>query len=85
MDASHVTGGTLGGLAAIIVVGLLRHFGVSSIDPTEAAAVAAAAMAGGVAVAHAVWNIGLGPIFSRIVHGPRAPGNVPDLHDTVVS
>lgn len=85
MDASHVTGGTLGGLVAVVVVGVLRHYGVSSIDPTEAVALGVAAAGAGVAFAHAVWNTGLGPIFSRIVHGPRAPGNVPDSHSTVVS
>lgn len=70
MDASHVTGGALGALAAIVTVGLLRHYGASSIDPTEATAAAGAAIGAGVAVAHAVWNIGLGPIINRVLHGP---------------
>lgn len=77
MDASHATGGTIGGLLAAAGVGLLRHYGVSSIDPTEATIAGVASVAGGVAVAHAVWNIGLGPIVARILHGPKAAPSPP--------
>lgn len=73
MTTTHATGGVLGGLLGIVGVGLLRHYHVSSIDETEATAVGVAAVAGGAALAHAVWNIGLGPIFRRIVHGPTLP------------
>jgi hypothetical protein len=73
MTTTHATGGVIGGLLGIIGVGLLRHYHVSSIDDTEATAVGVAAAAGGVALAHAVWNIGLGPIFRRIAHGPTTP------------
>lgn len=73
MQPSHITGAAIGGLLGIVGVGLLRHYGVSSIGQTEATAVGIGAVAAGVAIAHAVWNIGVGPIFRRIVHGPAAP------------
>ena len=73
MTTTHITGGVLGYLVGVILVGMLRHYGVSSIDPTEAAAVGGGFAAGGIAVVHAVWNIGVGPIVRRIVHGPSQP------------
>ena len=73
MKASHVTGGVIGGLLGVLAVGLAHHYGITSMSDTDAALVGGAAAAGGVAVAHAVWNIGLGPIFRRILHGPAAP------------
>ena len=70
MSSSHVTGGVLGGALGIVLVGLLRHYGISSIDQTEASAVGVGFAGAGVAVAHAVWNLGLFPIIHRIIHGP---------------
>lgn len=73
MQPAHITGAAIGGLLGIVGVGLLRHYGVSSIDQTEATAVGIGAVGAGIAVVHAVWNIGLGPIFRRIAHGPAEP------------
>lgn len=70
MDASHATGAGLGTLAGALLVGLLHHFKVTSISDADAALIGAATAALGVGVAHAFWNIGVGPIIQRVIHGP---------------
>jgi hypothetical protein len=77
MDASHVTGAGLGALAGALLVGLLHHFHVTTISDADAALTGAAFAALGVGAAHAFWNIGVGPIFSRIVNGPAKPAVPP--------
>lgn len=73
MRPSHVTGGVIGGLLGAAFAGLAHHYGLTSLSETDAALVGAGAVAAGVAAAHAIWNIGLGPIFARIAHGPKPP------------
>lgn len=73
MQPSHATGAAIGGLLGVLFVGLARHYHVAAPSDTDAAAIGAGAVGAGVAVVHAIWNIGLGPIFRRIVHGPTTP------------
>lgn len=70
MNASHVTGAGLGAAFGALLVGLLHHFNVTVLSDTDAALIGAAFVALGVGVAHAVWNVGLGPVLNRILHGP---------------
>lgn len=75
MSAAHVTGGALGVALGAILASLLRRFGGVSLSYADAALLGGALGAAGVGIAHAVWHIGLGPIFARILHGPGSkPG-----------
>lgn len=77
MNASHVTGAALGAALGALLVGLLHHFKVTAISDADAALMGSAFVALGVGVAHAIWQVGLGPIFSRVVHGPAKPTILP--------
>ena len=74
MNASHVAGGAIGLALAAVVVALVRRYASTTFSDTDATLIGGAAVAIGVGIAHAVWQVGLGPIFSRILHGPSATG-----------
>lgn len=73
MKQEHLTGASVGAIIGVLFVGLAHHYGVHSITVTDGSLIGIGCAAAGVALAHAVWTIGLGPIFSRIVHGPAKP------------
>lgn len=77
MQTPHVTGGVIGIALAALLTGLLTHYNLSGMSATDATLIGGGGAALGVAVAHAFWNIGAGPIFSRILHGPPKPEPAP--------
>lgn len=79
MDASHVSGAALGATLGAILAAALHRYHVTAVTDAEAALIGAAFVALGVGIAHALWTIGLGPIFSRIIHGPSRPQVAPPV------
>lgn len=73
MNAPHVTGGTIGVALGALAVGLLKHYGVTTFSDADAALIGGAAGGLGVGVAHGLWNVGVAPIVSRLIHGPAKP------------
>lgn len=77
MNASHVTGAGIGAVLGAILAAALDKYTGLTISTAEAALIGAAVAGLGVGVAHAVWNVGLGPIFRRIIHGPQSASPSP--------
>ena len=72
MSTAHVSGAALGATLGAILAAALHRYHVTAITDAEAALIGAAMVALFVGVAHAVWNVGLGPILQRVMHGPPA-------------
>ena len=77
MNATHVSGAAIGAALGAILAAALHRYHVTAITDAEAALIGAAMVALCTGLAHAFWNIGLGPIFSRIVHGPAKQQSAP--------
>ena len=81
MNASHATGAALGAILGAILVASLKRYGVTSLSLADASLVGSGMIAAGTGVAHAAWNIGLSPIFSRLIHGPGENTGPPPADD----
>lgn len=79
MKPEHLTGAAIGAIIGTLFVGLAHHYGIHAITVTDGTMIGVGCVAAGVAAAHAVWTIGLGPIFSRIIHGPPPKPAQPTL------
>lgn len=77
MGAVHVSGAAIGAALGAILAASLHRYHVTAVTDAEAALIGAAMVAACVGIAHALWNIGLGPIFDRILHGPAKPSPPP--------
>jgi hypothetical protein len=79
VTAAHVSGATLGAALGAILAASLHRYHVTAVTDAEAALIGAAMVAVGTGAAHAVWNVGLGPLWARILHGPSPVRGVPVL------
>ena len=70
MTGAHIGGAGLGGIVGIVLASLGGRIGLQ-LTTADAASLGVGTVGAGLAVAHALWETGLVPLVSRIVHGPK--------------
>jgi hypothetical protein len=73
LNTSHVVGGGFATLFSAVAVSLVNHFFHAHVSDADAMVIGGAVLSAGVGLGHVIGSVGVAGLFSRILHGSKAP------------